>query len=278
MEKEKSKKVKRYTLVIKNGLETRRAFSEKELLDLKSSVNNYNSNKNNPFFLGDIQVSGNIVTFVKYKKVSVNATLKDIDEFTISFNNDYELKTVYGLDTKDPRKILVAYRAEGEIKTLPVIYKKNKVLLDYVNLNQVFLELSKNEEFLTSLLRNKLIETSSKNAIDEFDLLYAQREYVKYGKTSTTLADNFFRKFTTNKGELNYLHLRLLADLVIEFLLKEESKKEEEEKETEVFGQMCLCDYAMQDLKEEYEQLKIMTSDGSFQDIYRHKLIPPKNN
>ena len=80
------RKNKRYSIVIKTGVETRilKKYSKEEIINL---ISKYNSDIKNKYFLGDINFNYKeyIVTFNKYLKVSMPSTLEEIDHTTLGF-------------------------------------------------------------------------------------------------------------------------------------------------------------------------------------------------
>ena len=278
--------VKRYTIGIKENIETRPLDDKETIRYLKEEIKKYNNNPKNPYFLGDFNVDyqRKIITFVKYKKLTIPSTLEEIDNSTINFNGDYELKELYGVNPRNPRELTILYRANNTIKTLSLFYKKNTKYLSREYVKDEYYRLARDEKFLTLLLNNKQIEYSSRDSIEDFDNLYILREELEYKNpaiVNISYMIKFYNSFISEGGKFNYFNFRLLASLLIsynEILSKDEKTEivEEHPTQDEVFGQMMIEDILMSDLKDAYEEAKLMVGEGSLDEVYKHKLIPGK--
>lgn len=272
-------KPKRYTVVLEDGYEIREYVSETKLNELKEKVYEYNSNPRNSNYFGNIKLddSNNQILITRYKKITISSTLEDIDKSTINFNGENELKTLYKIDSRNPRHLYIAYRVNKEIRTLPIVYKKDRRYLRKDILKYEFSELGRNIDFLNILLKNKLIEYSSVTSYDDLDYLYALRNKLKYvlpASVSIYPMEKFFESFVIEKGKFRYLNFRLIANLVIEFNKQLEKDEIEETKDEEVFGQMSIKDLCMKELRDLYEEMQIACAEGTLTELYAHKLLP----
>lgn len=271
-----ARQVKRYTICIKEGIETRRNMTYKELED---KIYEYNSNSKNPYFLSNLRLDNNKLLFDKYRKVTINSTLEDLDHTTTLINNDFELKELYQINPRNPHKLVILYRANKEIHEMPIIYKKDKKYLDVRFLEKEYISYSKCEDFITKILTNKKIEYSARNSIDDFDYLRVHRDNLR-NDLPALISDypisKFFVTFTYDfkNMKINYYRLRLLANLMIEYEseLKKEDQEEDKEEQQEILGQLMIEEMAMKELRDHYEDLKYMLSEGS----YTKELIPRK--
>ena len=245
------------------------------------AVKKFNSNIKNPYFVGDIHIDKDGITYTRYYKITNPTTLEEIDKSTTNFKNKYELKTLYHVEEKTDRSLYITYRAKGDIRTLNIMYQKDKDLINKNYIADRFCDLGTDINFVNKVLNSNLIECSARDeAFDAFDSLYVLRDKLKYelpALVSTLPMRRFFNLYTSN----NYLHYRQLAALVLnyqkaneELEVPEETKEEKKEVKEEVFGQMMIEDYANQILKDQYEDLKIAIGEGSLDEVYAHKLIP----
>ncbi len=276
--------VKRYTIVIKEELVTRQINYNNSLYELEDKINNYNNKSKNPYFLGDLQYDkdSKTATFTKYKKITIPSTLAEIDKTTTNFKNDFELKRLYGVDERNPRPLQIAYRAKGEIRTLEIVYDKD--ILDKHKISDKFTELGRDIDFISKVLSNRQIELSARSSIDEFDKLFVLRDKLRYDSpalVNISLMRRFYNAYVYENGKFNYLHYRQLASLVMDheklLVVENEIPENKEELEEEVFGQIMMQEFADLELREYYEDLKIATTEGTLDEVYKHRLIPKKN-
>ena len=165
-------KVNRYSIGIKTGVETR-SFKKYSTSEIKRLIAKYNDDAKSKYFLGNLvfHYSEGYAEFTKYLKVTMPSTLEEIDNFTTRFNNDFELKTNYNVDLRNNHKLVIMYRAKKDVRTLPIFYKKDKDLLNRGMLEKTLRENSRDIKYIESLIKSKEIMSSSRDSIDEFDLL-----------------------------------------------------------------------------------------------------------
>lgn len=256
------RKNKRYSIVIKTGVETRslKKYSKEEIIDL---ISKYNSDIKNKYFLGDINFNYKeyIVTFSKYLKVSMPSTLEEIDHTTLGFINERELRNFYNVSYKNNHKLVVLYRSNRDVKTLLIFYNKDKKFLSAKELPNMLKSYARDIEFIKSLINNKEIESSSRDSIDEFDLLKSLRDSLKYNDkemVSVTPLIDFYDKFINEKNKFNYFNFRLIASFMKSYLKEPEIITDRKE----VYGQTLLDDILLEELRSNYEQMKIDLMDG----------------
>lgn len=257
------RKNKRYSIVIKTGVETRslKKYSKEEIINL---ISKYNSDIKNKYFLGDINFNYKeyIVTFNKYLKVSMPSTLEEIDHTTLGFINERELRNFYNVGYKNNHKLVVLYRSNRDVKTLPIFYNKDKKFLSAKELPNMLKSYARDIEFIKSLINNKEIESSSRDSIDEFDLLKSLRDSLKYNDkemVSVTPLITFYDKFINEKNKFNYFNFRLIASFMKSYLKEPEIITDRKE----VYGQTILDDILLEELRSNYEQMKIDLMDGN---------------
>lgn len=272
------KKVNRYTLGIKEEFITKslRKYKVRELIDY---ITEYNNNPKNPYFLGNIEFNYNmgIATYYKFKKVTEPSTLEEIDLMTTKYENDYELKQAYNIN-KNNHEIVIMYRYNKDIRTLPVIYKKYSYLLGislednkyYLGKNKKKLEKelylnSDKLEFINMILSEGRIEQGSRESIEEFDKLYALRESIKLEitKVPKEYLIDFYKKFIYEKGSFNYFNYRLILTTYIKYIRSLEKKPT-----TSYEEQLFLEGMDINELRDFYEELKIATMNGDFNEVY----------
>lgn len=252
------KQVNRYTLGIVVGIETRQFTNQYDLGEFFDKVQKYNSNPKNPFFLGKVKLHGNgLVEFKKYKKITEPSTLEKIDILTTMYDSQSDLKKTYGISTNNTHPIEILYRFNKDIRTLPVIYRKNK---DYINRN--FLRQFVNNTFavtpelLTSILDNDQVEASCRTNIEDFDNLFALREKLSYNPNSDiTSFSRFYSSFITQGGKFNYFNFRLLGTI---FMKEDERKFSQADTTPE---QLIIKEIELAEKREAYEEAKLKLTE-----------------
>lgn len=272
------KKVNRYTLGIKEEFVTKSLskYTAREIVDY---ITEYNSNPRNPYFLGNIEFNYNmgIATYYKFKKITEPSTLEEIDIMTSKYENDYELKQVYNI-SKNNHDIVIMYRYNKDIRTLPVIYKKYNYLLGislennkyYLGKNKRKLEreLSLNSdkiEFINMILSEGRIEQGARESVEDFDRLYALRDALRSKNPSVPkeyLVD-FYKKFIYEKGTFNYFNYRLILTAYIKYIRSLEKKPT-----TSYDEQLSIECYDIKALRDFYEELKIARMNGDYNEVY----------
>lgn len=259
-------KVNRYSIGIKAGVETR-SFKRYSTSEIKRLIAKYNDDAKNKYFLGNLvfHYSEGYAEFTKYLKVTMPSTLEEIDKFTTRFNNDFELKTNYDVDLRNNHKLVIMYRAKKDIRTLPIYYKKDKDLLNRGMLEKTLRESARDIKYIDSLIKSKELMSSSRDSIDEYDLLRCLRDSLKYNNpvlVSVSPLINFYHKFINEKGKFNYFNFRLMATTLKNYLNIPEPVNEE------IYGQTMFKDIALEELKSIYEDMQIALMDGSYNELY----------
>ncbi len=245
----------RYTLCLDDEVITvntnyNEAFEQAERL--KKEISKFNTKKKEEYFYGNIKVSNNMkITYHKYKKISNTSTLKAIDSLTMCYENEEALKEHFKLPKKS---LFITYRAKGEIRTLPLLFRADKELFSEQKLLSEYVGLASDNSFLELLLNNKHISSSAKRCEDEFDKLrrlYEQRKFNVTNYDGRSVMRDFFIKFTKEDGIINYLHYRLLVNLLLSF--ENRMKCEEiadiavtcdQEEEASIYNQVNMFEYA----------------------------------
>lgn len=156
---------------------------------------------------------------------------------------------------------MVLYRSNRDVKTLPIFYNKDKKFLSAKELPIMLKSYARDIEFIKSLINNKEIESSSRDSIDEFDLLKSLRDSLKYNDkemVSVTPLIAFYDKFINEKNKFNYFNFRLIASFMKSYLKEPEIITDRKE----VYGQTLLDDILLEELRSNYEQMKIDLMDG----------------
>ncbi len=269
--------IKRYTISIIEKISSRRVKTEEELRKLLSQIDKYNSKDTNPYFIGNIEInrSNGIVTFTQYKKITERTTLENIDKVTSYYRNDFDLKTLYNVDYKNRHPLIITYRSNKQIRVLEIVYKAKSKYLDRSYVKQKYIEYASDMDFINKILKNKQIEASFTNNLDDFDILFKLREELKYELPAIidkTPMYKFYSSAITKNGKLNYFNFRLLGMLLKEY--EKDIKEEEiEEEPKEIIGQLSLEEFVMEDLREKWEEAKIMVTQASLEEAYENKLI-----
>ena len=138
---------------------------------------------------------------------------------------------------------------------------KDKKFLSAKELPNMLKSYARDIEFIKSLINNKEIESSSRDSIDEFDLLKSLRDSLKYNDkemVSVTPLIAFYDKFINEKNKFNYFNFRLIASFMKSYLKEPEIITDRKE----VYGQTLLDDILLEELRSNYEQMKIDLMDG----------------
>lgn len=273
------KKVNRYTIAQAVGVEVRRFSSKKDIDDLLNNIQKYHDNPKNPFFIGDIDINykEGIITFRKYKKITNPSTLKELDRWTVNLNSDHDLKETYDTDRRNNHPFVIVYRSNKRIRILPIFYKKSAKYLTISYFTESISKYVRDLDFINLILEDKQIESCVRTSIDEYDKLFALRESLKYNKkenVSPRILKEFYQAFVSENDDFNYFNFRLLAVLLKKYEDRINPEPEETEKRTEIFGQMMIADYLMQEIRDMYEEAKLLITEGSLEDVYSKKMIP----
>lgn len=275
----KKRTVNRYTIGQMDKLEVRKITHNGYIQELMNNIEKYNNNPKNQYFLGDIQIKRNegIITFKRYIKITNPSTLAEIDKSTTYAKSEHYLKLFYKTNLKNHHPLVILYRVNKKIRTLPIIYDEKYIDREYVK-ESIFSN-GYDINFINKILNNELIKSSTIKSLDDFDNLYALRESLKYnlpGTISLAPLEKFYSSFISEgKGKFNYFNFRLLSIILYDYeesQNKEEIKEETEEQE-EVLGQMMIANYANLILKDTYEELELMVTEGSLDEVYGKKLI-----
>lgn len=273
------KKVNRYTIAQVVGVETRKVTSQKDINELLQKIQKYHNNPKSPFFIGDIDINckEGIVTFRKYRKITNPCTLKEIDDWTTSLDSDHDLKEFYNTNRRNNHPFVIVYRSNKRIKTLPIFYKKNAKYLHMDYFEDCMFKYSRDIEFIDLILDDKQIESCVRTSIDEYDKLFGLRESLSYNKrpnTSLKILKEFYAAFIKEGSSFNYFNFRLLVVLLKRYEDRINPEPEEDEEKTEVFGQMMIEEYLMQEIRDMYEEAKLLITEGSLEEVYSKKMIP----
>lgn len=216
------KQVKRYTLGILVSIETRK-INETDcfLEDILISIEKYNENKENPYYLGDIKVDHKkgIITFKKYKKLSDMRTLKDLDALTLNYNNEAELLRDLNISIDSNNPVLIMYRGKKTIKFLHVLYNKDRKYLDKGFVSSHFIENGRSFDFFTFLFSKNHFFKTAKN-YNELEELYNLRRDIMYNNPasiSLTPMINFYNAFIAKNDKYNYFNFRMLGTILKEY-------------------------------------------------------------
>jgi len=216
------KQVKRYVLGILVSIETRK-INETDcfLEDILTSIEKYNDNKANPYYLGDIKIDHKkgIITFKKYKKLTDMRTLKDLDKLTLNYNNEAELLRNLNISIDSNNPVLIMYRGQKTIKYLHVLYNKDRKYLDQGFVSSHFIENGRSFDFLTFLFSKNHFFKTAKN-YDELEGLYNLRRDIMNNipaLISLTPMINFYNAFIAKNDKYNYFNFRMLGTLLKEY-------------------------------------------------------------
>lgn len=261
------KQINRYTIAQIEKIESRKIIDGNYLKLLFEEIDKYNSNTNNPYFIGDVDIlrQEGLVKFKKFKKITNPSTLELIDSGTTFLNSDYDLKNAYKTDKKNNHPFIIVYRVNKKIRSLPIVYKSNKKFLNRNYVKVAFVENAKDISFVSLILDNEQIKASVRNSVNDFDNLYVLRESLKYNdpeRVNVKAMSEFYKSFITEGGNFNYFNFRLLGILLMRY--EKSLVNVEEEEET----QMIMEEIADDILRDTYDELKMRVSEE-----YRNRVL-----
>ncbi len=269
-----TKRINRYSIAQLSQTETRRITSNSYVQDLLTIIDNYNDNKSNPYFIGDIRIYGRErkVVFNKYQKISSPSLLEEIDRTTTCFNSSSDLQMLYGPNISNTNPVVIIYRVKKRVKALPPLFKKDEKYLNREYILSCLKKYGRDIEFINKILKDPKINGLVRSSINHFDSLYMLRDQLKHSKGEEVSIEkllNFYRNFVHEKGKFNYYNFRTIALLIRDY----ESQINYEEERAEVDGQFILPEYIRASRKEYYESLKLELTECQKETSFGKKLI-----
>ena len=259
------KKTKRYRIVRINGVEKRKIKNKKQLEEILTKIQKNNDDSTKPYLLGNIKIDREkeTITFTKYKKITVPNRLEELDQFTSSVESEFELKLLYNLRLHDDLPLVIAYRSNKEIKTLKIIYKKQKQYLETDYIKSRLKKYGRYTSLINIILTNQLIKSHARLSLSNLEQLNELIESIKQNNPvdiDITPLINFYEAFITDnkKHKENYLNFRIISKILMDF------EEEPEEEQKQIKGQTMIKEYILQELRELYEELKIEVSENGY--------------
>lgn len=211
------KTYRRYYLVAKKQEYFREFMFESEVKEFVSSIEKFNKDEKQDTFLSDVHCSSEQidvlrVLFSRYKKLREPSSLKEIDDITINYQNEYDFKVQN--DLRFSNELRLAYHTNKLIYTLPLLYSDMKDLLNPNTLLVKSRELAIDNYFVRSIFHDDAIKKDPYiyPFLEKFKEQYG--EYIEYGYLMRleSACDEFIRAYLVGRNkELNYTNLRKLA-------------------------------------------------------------------
>lgn len=235
----------RYFLMMTDSLEARVFYSEEEYKRFLLDYSKNNKNSKSQYVYGNFTVLNNdkkstVVKYNVYKKISKSYDLDRIDEFlTEQVEDQKDLKERFKTDVDGGKgKVYIGYMYNGQAKTLPIFYKKDKQYANYESLKKLILDRILEQAFLSKIWTNpKLNNTEYRKKIS----LHLERIQIEYGKyvinrmTDTSgirsAVSDFVKAWCTKDGEINQRYVRELGSIVKNIIDKKDEEKQEQEVE-----------------------------------------------
>jgi len=236
----------RYYIMMTDHVETEIFTTEKEYKAFLERFAKNNKNPNNRYVYGKLEniqsgENARVVKYNVYKKITKAYPLFDLDTFlTSQVDDEKNLVLRFKSDVEEVTgKFYIGYMQNGQAKTLPIFYKKDKDYVMYESLKKIILDNILEPTFLAKLWTDKKLNNSDYRKKIEFYLERIQVEYGKYVMKKVDNADGikhavdaFIEAWCTKDGELNQRYIRELGSIIKN--IKEGNIKEKREKESNV--------------------------------------------
>lgn len=219
----------RYFLVMFLRKESQTFLSEKEAKTFIEGYNKRNRDSVNPEVGGKLKTVHKskpktwIVSYNIYRKITKKTSLETIDYNTSEkYDNEKSLKTKYVNDVRGGNgKLYVGYMDDGEVKLIPIAYKKDRLFVDYEQLINFMVENSSNQEFVSTFWsRPKLMEKIKYKKNSKFYMSKIHEAYGEYWMTQNNLDEikelikDFVRVWCTSDGKINQRLVRELGSII----------------------------------------------------------------
>lgn len=216
--------------------------------EYKSFLVNYSSNNKdskNMYVYGDFSVLNkdtHLIKYTVYKKITQSYDLERIDGYLSKVENQNELKERFKVDVAGGNgKMHIGYMQNGQARTLPIFYKKDKVYTDYELLKELILSKVLEQAFLSKIWTNRKINQTEYRKKVSTHLEKIQIEYGKYVINKMTdssgiksAVSDFIKVWCTKDGEINQRYVRELGSIVKNIInAKENTEEIKEVKEAE---------------------------------------------
>ena len=195
--------------------------------------------------ISNLNKKSTVIKYNVYKKISESYDLNKIDDFLTSQVEDQnDLKERFKTNVDGGTgKVYIGYMYNGQAKTLPIFYKKDKSYANYESLKKIIIDKMLEQAFLSKIWTNpKLNNTEYRKKIS----LHLERIQMEYGKyiinrmTDTTgikyAVSAFVKAWCTKDGEVNQRYVRELGSIVKNIIDKKE--KEQVHKDDEIKGKI----------------------------------------
>ena len=220
---------------------------KEEIDEFMAAYNKKNRDKKNQFVSGNLKTVHRsesiwMVTYSLYKKITIQKPLQFIDNFiTERFENEDEIKAHYQKDVASGNgKLYIGYMYNGQVKTAPIFYKKDRIYTNYNELTQLMVENIESPAFLSKVWTNPKLNAPEYRQNIEAYLEAIQVAYGKYVMQKDGIDSvkdtvrNFMKAWCTSKGVINQQRVREVGSIVKNSLTPSKEIKEEKKIETEL--------------------------------------------
>ncbi len=240
----------RYFLMMTDHAETKVFRSDEEYKKFLVDYSKNNKNPKNKYVYGNFNVlndnkNSTLVKYTVYKKITESYDLDRIDRFLTEQVEDQNnlkerFKTIVDGGTG---KVYIGYMYNGQAKTLPIFYKKDKDYVMYESLKKIILDNILEPTFLAKLWTDKKLNNSDYRKKIEF---YLERIQVEYGKYTMKKVDNaegikkavdaFIEAWCTKDDELNQRYIRELGSIIKNIKEGKVEEKKQKKENSEIKG------------------------------------------
>lgn len=237
----------RYFIMMTDHTETKVFYNESDYEKFLIDYAKNNKNPKNQYVYGNFTIlnsvpKARVIKYTIYKKITKSYDLNVIDKLlTEQVENQEELKEKYKKEINDGTgKLYIGYMYKGQVKTLPIFYKKDKAYVNYESLKKIIIDRMLEQAFLSKIWTNrKLNQTEYRGKVS----LHLERIQIEYGKyiinrmndTSglKSAISDFVKVWCTKDGEINQRYVRELGSIVKNII---DNKEEVKEKSDEIKG------------------------------------------
>ena len=239
----------RYFLMMTDHTEMKIFYSDQEYNNFLIEYSKNNKNPKNLYVYGNFCVLNSnkyskVVKYTVYKKITLAYDLNQIDEFiTNQVDNQENLKERFKTNVDGGKgKLYIGYMYDGQAKTLPIFYKKDKEYTNIDSIKKIIIDRMLEQAFLSKIWTNKKLNENKYRKKIQFHLEKIQVEYGKYviNKMVNTSGiekaiSDFVDAWCTRDEKINQRYVRGLGSIV-KNIAEGKKEKEEEEKVTEIKG------------------------------------------
>lgn len=179
-----------------------------------------------------------VIEYSLYKKITIPTNLETIDRIvTNNYESEASIKERYAKEVEERKgKLYIGYMYNGQAKTLPLFYKKDKKYTDYNALTKLMIDNILEPTFLAHIWTNPKFNSSEYRKKISYHLEKIQVAYGKYvmqriddTKEIQDTVRDFMKAWCTTKGSINQRSVREVGSIIKNILTKLEQVKNQKE-------------------------------------------------